>query len=874
MTKNNPGIAVNESYNGEEVIPHLVETARALLEVDVDQSKEFFEKALLLSKNIAFFQGMGECNLELGRIQFDKDDVAGAYKYLHEAINCFEKDHNPEKVHAAGVLLSQMCFIAGNYEQALESQLRSLQTARQLKDQALLGDAFNKTGNIYKALKEYDQAISYHQQALKLFEKLGDELKIASTLFYLGNCLNWAGILDESLVNLDKSLAMADKLKASEIQAKAAGSLAILLTKHREFDRAIDFFYKAIDYTNIAGDMILKADLLRNLGKLYNEQKQFELALKVLFEALEITNAQKSSYPKNLIHKSIAEAYEGTGNFKDALNHHKLHYELASSLLNEEVALKAKGIKLRYDVEEAKNEKELAEKAVALKDKFIANISHEIRTPLNDVLGMATLLADTHPTAEQLEYINTIRLSAGNLNNVVSDLLDYSKIQSGEIKIDQQSFDPKSLFAEIAQELRAKATEKKLELNFNYDNQLPELIIGDKLRLKQILIHLLANAVKYTSQGLVRLEVQVTEAGDHDMKLLFAISDTGIGIPESEIDSIFERFTQVRDTSSGQTTGTGLGLALVKQLVDLIGGTISVNSKVGAGSVFKVELPFKLVKPLQKSRGPSKANTSFNALDLSSFHILLVEDNKVNQFLAQKLLTKMGFTVVIANNGKEALEKLNSQDFDIILMDVQMPEMTGYELTQTIRNTLSAPVNNIPIIALTAYASVQEKEKAMALGMSDYITKPYSPHELQTAIMKQMNRGKAEERSREKSLSINQQMVSANTIRLIELFGGNKSDVISLLQMLITQIPALIREAELHITGKNWKSAYHSFHKIKSTVNLLRIDKLVKLIEELEELTRDEFHTGQIPKVFSTFKKSCETAVSLLTEEVSRLKNK
>lgn len=876
MSEESVKIAVNESFNGEDVIPNLIETARNLLDSDITQAKDFFEKALLLSKNNHYHSGIGECLLELGKIDKKFDNSIAAYKQIRQASGFFEKTDDFNKMIECNSIISDIALHIGNYGQALESCLKSLAYAKKINSPELSGRVYNKTGKIYKVLGDYKKAIDHHQSALDIYSKINHKSGISQTCYYIGRGYNLLDNSDEAFHFLDKSLTIADEINDPELQVKPTGSLAILFTKLKQTDRAKDFFYRAIDIVNITGDLALKADLLRNLGKLFIETAQFDLAMKSLSESLEIAESINIKSPLHLIHKSIADVYELTGDYKNSLYHFKKYNSISSELLNEQVALKSKGIQLKYNFEEANREKDLADKAIMLKDRFIASISHEIRTPLNGVLGMADLLSDTKPTPEQLDYINTIKLSANNLIGLISDILDFSKIQAGEISIEKSEFSFHTTVLEIEKLLKVVADEKLLNISFKLDDQIPEKLIGDAVRLKQVLMNILTNAIKFTDSGHVKLEVKITHIRETDIKLLFTISDTGKGIGEDKIDTIFESFAHVGLDNSLNTGGAGLGLAIVKQLVDLQGGTILVNSKIGSGTVFKVELPFKLAVPFKNYAGPVKTGSNNVPKNLSEVVILLVEDNKVNQFLAQKLLSKMGFGVVIANNGNEAIHLLKTRKFNLILMDVQMPEMNGYELTEIIRNTLPDNVNKIPIIALTAYASTQEKEKAFDLGMSDYITKPYSPHELMTSIMKQVGVKTPDESILAESVnaatSFDPETIRDNTEKLLQLFNGSISDVLSLLHMLINQIPLLLDEAEVNIKNENWTALFQTMHKLKSSVNLLKVKTLVNYVDELEELSRDQMHTDRIPVIYSNLRTACEKAVTLLKEETIRLK--
>ncbi len=873
MQDNTLNIAINESSSSEDIILNLIETARTLRDADEAQSVEFFRKAMNLSRNAQFASGMGECLFELATIYYKNGENGEALNNYHEAAIVFEKAGALVKCCECLQQLSDISFKTGIFDKALESRLKALQFSRSATDQKLTATLYNSVGDVYKALGDFEKAIDNHKHALVIFETLNDQSMLSITNFYIGNCYNWWNKTDHAFTFLDKSLKIADELKIPALQVKPTGSLAILFTKLKEFDKSMEYFYHAIDYVNLTDDLLLKADLLKSFGNLFIEKNEYDKAIQVLNESLAIAEGLKVKYPLNLIHGFLAEAYEKSGDFKKALHHHKLFTRISGELMNEEIALKTKGIQLGHDLEETRREKEMVEKAILHKDQFIANISHEIRTPLNGVLGMSNLLADTNPTAEQLEYINTIKLSANNLISIINDILDYSKINSGEVSFDSNEIPLHDFISGIAQVVKIKADEKNIKLNLSFDEQVPEVVIGDAIRLNQVLQHMFNNAVKFTDKGSVSFSVQVLESKDLAAKLLFTITDTGIGISENDIHHIFESFTQLSPDRNRLYSGTGLGLSIVKQLVALQGGSISVNSKMGEGTVFKIELPVKLLAPLKKSTGRGGLKNEVAITDLSQVKVLLVEDNKVNQFLANKLLTKMGFKVEIANDGREAVSLLSSRIFDVILMDVQMPEMNGYELTQVIRTTLPLPASHIPIIALTAYASVQEKEKAMAMGMSDYITKPYSPHELLSAILIQVRVKETRVPShRRQGNTITTEDVRESSEKLVQLFSGSIDDVLSLLHMLVGQIPQLIRESSNHIKEKNWPATFQSIHKLKSSISLLKINLLKNSVAELEEFSRDQIHTERIPPAFEEFKKACEQTVSLLKDEIIRLK--
>ena len=372
-----------------------------------------------------------------------------------------------------------------------------------------------------------------------------------------------------------------------------------------------------------------------------------------------------------------------------------------------------------------------AEFASQFKRLFMANMSHEIRTPLNAILGFANLLARADLPPEQKEYVASIQISGNNLLTIVNDILDFEKIRSGMLRIEQVDFDLPGLLHSVVTMVGPSASERSLKLHLEMDEHLPTPLVGDPMRLTQILINLLGNAIKFTEMGSVTLRVsELTQGISNDRAhIRFEIIDTGIGIPASEHSRIFERFIQASSDTTRKYGGTGLGLALVKMLVEIQQGAVHVASRVGHGSTFAVEIPYFKAQPdtmTNVSIGPENLVIP----DLSGFHILLVEDNPMNRRIAELYLLELGLSVTMAVNGLEAVEQLRVKPmgFDLILMDIQMPEMDGYQATQAIRTELG--LKSIPIISMTAHVLAGEREKVMAGGMNDYLTKPVNHKDL------------------------------------------------------------------------------------------------------------------------------------------------
>lgn len=371
-----------------------------------------------------------------------------------------------------------------------------------------------------------------------------------------------------------------------------------------------------------------------------------------------------------------------------------------------------------------------AELASLAKSNFLANMSHEIRTPMNGIIGMTDLALDAITQQERQEYLDIVKRSAQSLLAVINDILDFSKIEAGKIHIEKVAYNLHQTVSDCLQVLRGRADEKDLRLDCTFSEQAPQMVLGDPTRLRQILINLIGNAIKFTKQGSITLYIELQTLADQPARLKFTIQDTGIGIPHDKIESIFEAFAQADISTTRHYGGTGLGLTITQRLVNLMGGRLLVQSQVGVGSTFEIDLPF------EKAHTPEASQTMpvLRHPALPSLSILIVEDHPINQMLASRMLEKWGHKVSLAENGQEALDRLiaNSENFDLILMDMQMPVMGGLEATVKIRQM--PHFRDLPIVAMTANAMLGDREMCLQAGMNDYLSKPILAKDLQEKL--------------------------------------------------------------------------------------------------------------------------------------------
>lgn len=484
--------------------------------------------------------------------------------------------------------------------------------------------------------------------------------------------------------------------------------------------------------------------------------------------------------------------------------------------------------------EELRVAKRKAEEASEAKAQFLSTMSHEIRTPMNAVIGMTQLLMQEDPKPDQVENLKTLQFAATNLLALINDILDFNKIEAGKISFESIDFSIQDLARGIQQSLLVNANQKGIDLLTEIDDKIPPVLIGDPVRIGQILTNLVGNAIKFTQEGHVKIKATLENNADDRATIHFAVEDTGIGIPKDKQEVIFERFSQAATDTTRKFGGTGLGLAITKRLLELQDSRIQVDSEMGKGSSFH----FVLKLPVSENTSlpdPAEQNDDSLIEKMEGIRILLVEDNEVNRIVASKFLTKWKTELDFAINGAEAVKLIQDKEFDIVLMDLQMPIMDGYEATRKVREIEMPYFQDLPIIAMTAEILSGDDERIREAGMNGLISKPFMPHDLMTKILRKTGRiEKKQKETKATAVAEKQEQGLFNWGNMMAIAEGKEEFIISLTQSYIRSLKEFRTELKESITEHDHEKLRFATHRVKSSLRFLEMVPLEEAINEIK----------------------------------------
>lgn len=690
--------------------------------------------------------------------------------------------------------VSDSLLLKADYKNSLLSSNKALTKAIQLNENNLIALSYNSIGGVYEEILEIDKALGYYDKAIQYSDKAkNDTLKI---WFYnnIGNIFLYRkNDAKTGIAYYLKSLKYADQFKEEASKVLTKINLAWAYFQQKEYKKAIenvDFAQKNIELMKYP-DTEAYLNLL--LGLKYSHLNNDELVDFHFQKAIEISKANQLDSYLSDIHEEYARYLYKKGDYKNAFIQLDLHEEVKDRIFNSDNIKSINLTALKIELEESKREllkvnkerslqqenlkktkiitslslvflllmvfllymlyrnivfrkkvnlyleaknkelndaKEKAEEASKLKSQFISTISHELRTPLYGVVGITNMLADEHNELTDSPHLKSLKFSARYLLSLVNDLLQINKIEENKVVLENSTLNLEDEIYMVSESLSFIATRNNNKIITEIDESIPEYLIGDKLRLSQILMNLVSNALKFTQNGEVYINAKLQNIEGTLSNIQFEVKDTGVGIPQKDLNKIFEKFVQI-DRKEDDYQGAGLGLSIVKRLVEIFGSEIFVESQEGKGTRFYFTIAFET--------DTKKVDEIIHNImvDLSAEHVykvLVVEDNKINQMVTRKIMEKNNFKFLIVDDGYAAIEALGKEHFDVVLMDINMPLINGFETTRLIRKKEI----EVPIIALTAFAKDEITDEAFSVGMNDILIKPFEPSKLIQCIEKLM----------------------------------------------------------------------------------------------------------------------------------------
>ncbi|RLD59113.1 MAG: hypothetical protein DRJ01_11740, partial [Bacteroidetes bacterium] len=581
----------------------------------------------------------------------------------------------------------------------------------------------------------------------------------------------------------------------------------------------------------------------------------------------------KNKHIENIINKCINEkkaiAYEATNHSKSG---ECLWIHTTMTPIYDENGVLTNLVAIDSDITPIKEAEEKIKKNAKLKEIFLANTSHEIRTPLNAIIGFTNLLANTELSESQADFVQNIKTSGENLKFILNDFLDFSKIEANKLSISKKEFNLKKNIDNLVNTFLITTSEKNISLAYKIDKKIPEFLIGDSFRLNQILINLISNSVKFTkNNGKIDVNISIKNENTDNIDLNFAVKDTGIGIPKAQQKNIFNSFTQVEEWTTREYGGTGLGLYIVKKLIDLQNGEISIESEIGKGTTFIFSLNFQKCNDLSK-KVVYKEKNIFNETLSNKIKILIVEDNETNRQLVIDTIQiwQKEIDIHVAEDGLIAIEKVKKNNYDLVLMDIQMPKLDGFETTKYIKEKLGL---NIPIVAMTAHALNHETRKCLKAGMNDYISKPFDPEILFEKICKYTNQKKFVKQNKTKEIENKQS--SSETNQLINLsllnriYHNDQQKINKILQMYLDTIPIEISTLKKYFEEKNWEQIKRTAHTLKPKMSYLGLKTLYETSKEIEINIENIKDSKELPIMLDNFTDTWEKADCIINDIIN-----
>lgn len=864
--------AYENAVNETERIDILIDQAMEVRNYDVEKALTLADEILGRSDTAGYTLGKGRglnmkgwCYWRLGEYEEARDVLNQAYVIAREVKN---KGLETRVLNNFAAVYRDL----GDLVRGLNYLDKALQLIEESGDRKAQAVTLASIAAIYYDLADYDNALESAQQALPVFEGQKDIHRLGNLHYILGNIYFKQGDYSSALEHFQRNAELADD--GTIAHALALSGIGKVYYKMGVSGPAEEYLANALKVGEEMGDVEVPITCYYYQGCIRMQEGNYRRAAAHFEKAMDLAEDSQRRSDVMAIHETYATLYELMGNLPQAYHHLRAFEQLKEEIFRQTAFNKLRGLQMRQELELAYKEREVAEKTALLKQQFMANMSHEIRTPMNAIVGMTRLLLEKNPSPEQLRYLNAIRQSADNLLVIINDILDFSKLEAGKIRLEKIPFSLAAIMANVEEVLSMKAEEKGLDFRTEIDPQIPATLTGDPTRLTQILLNLAGNAVKFTEKGHIRVRAVLTHHTPDDARVRFEIEDTGIGISPEYVSQIFESFTQAGSDTARKFGGTGLGLTISKQLVDLMDGALTVESEKGVGTTFFVEVAFPLSEALPAEANAGLTETTELPEHFQNARILVVEDNEFNRMVAEDTLRDLlpGAALSFAENGQIAVDALRDGPFDLVFMDVQMPVMDGVQATRVIRKELFQPACSTPIIAMTANVLREDVDKYLSAGMNAYVPKPFTVEDLKRAMVLAFpEKSKAVARPVEKEKpSLPPLPATVTDLGFLKSFsGGSPAKMDKYIQMFLTNTPRLLGEIRQGLSDKKLDAVKIAAHSLKPQLSYMGVKEEVSNILLIEQIAGGAGSLETLVPLFENLERVCEAAFGELKAQIS-----
>ncbi len=864
--------AIYDTLTNEKTrIDTYIDMAMEVRNFDVDRGMEMGDEIIARSEKIGYRLGMGRGMNLKGWCYWQQGEYDLGIEILGESKKIARDIKNKPLEARANNNLGYIYRDRGDLADALNFFEKALAINERLGDEVAQSVNLASIAYINYDLDDYENALEFALRCLPIFEKAKDRHRLNSLYHILGNIYFKQEQSQEALTYFEENLGLSEP--DTVMYTLAISGLGKVYYKMHDFENARKYLNDALEKSkelnNVEGQIICHF----YIGRMMMDESNYRQSLNHMNDALNLSEEYERKHDEMSVHEGLSILYDKMGDIPKAFHHLKTFEKLKEEIFKQTTFNKLRNLQTRQQVELAQKEKEVAERTAYLKQQFMANMSHEIRTPMNAIVGMTRLLLSKEPRPEQMRYLGAIKQSADNLLVIINDILDLSKIEAGKIVIEQTDFSLRDVVRSVQDMLMLKAEEKGIEMRINVADEVPKRLIGDPTRINQVLINLAGNAVKFTERGYVEVVASIKKYDENKVWLQFDVVDTGIGIDANYVDKIFDSFTQAGTDVARRFGGTGLGLTISRQLVNLMHGDISVKSELGKGTVFSFVVPLERSEVRDEDvKDDTLENDKIKALD--GVRLLLVEDNEFNRMVAEDTLKELitNIQIEIAVNGKEAVEKVQAKHYDIVLMDIQMPVMDGLTATNTIRQTLPEPARSVNIIAMTANVLQEDVQSYLDAGMNAYVAKPFQTAELllkmatvlenKEQVVKEPEVVKKEAPATTSFTPIPDKVTDMQFLRQFTNNNAEKMD--KYVGMFLENGPRLLSNVKLGLQSGDYPSVKIAAHSLKPQLSYMGVKEDVSHIFLIEQTAGESAHYEKLPPLVAHLELVCEKAFNEL----------